>query len=64
MRDGEEQRERDRKMIECKPFKGYPNRWADPVFQSIFFGYDTNTVVLEAWSKHKAAKERGKVRKI
>ena len=63
MHDSEELRERDRKMIECKPFKGYPNKWADPVFQEYLFGYDADAVVLEAWSKYKAAKERGKARK-
>ena len=62
--NSEEQQERDRKRIECKPFKGYPNRWADPVFQEYIFGYDADAVVLEAWSKYKAAKEQGKGKKI
>jgi salicylate hydroxylase len=58
MADGEEQRERDRQMTECKPFQGYPNRWADPAFQEYLFGYDPYMVAAEAWSKYKAGKEQ------
>lgn len=55
MPDGEEQRERDRKLTEFEPFEGYPNRWADPVFQKFLFGYDAEEEVEKAWKKYKAA---------
>jgi salicylate hydroxylase len=58
MHDGEAQRERDLKMTRCKPFEGYPNRWADPVFQKYLFGYDTDAEVAKAWSSYKATKVR------
>jgi len=57
MDDGDEQREIDRQMTDYKPFEGYPNRWADPVFQEYLFGYDADAAVLEAWSKYKREKE-------
>ncbi|CZR67538.1 related to salicylate hydroxylase [Phialocephala subalpina] len=57
MDDGEKQRERDRQMTNYKPFEGYPNRWADPVFQEYLFGYDAYIIVAEAWSKYKVGKE-------
>ena len=56
--DSEEQRERDRQMTDNEPFEGYPNRWADPVFQNYLFGYDADAVAVEAWNEYKAGKER------
>ncbi|KIM92686.1 hypothetical protein OIDMADRAFT_139218 [Oidiodendron maius Zn] len=58
MHDGEEQRERDRLMTDLEPFEGYPNRWADPVFQKYLFGYDGDIVAAEAWNQYKAGKEQ------
>jgi salicylate hydroxylase len=58
MDDGDEQQERDRQMTECKPFEGYPNRWADSAFQEYLFGYDAYSVAAEAWSKYKAGMEQ------
>ncbi|KAL9120987.1 MAG: hypothetical protein Q9187_002462 [Circinaria calcarea] len=49
MHDGEQQRERDRQLLEEKPFEGYPNPWADPVFQEFLFGYDAEKEVEAAW---------------
>lgn len=54
--DGEEQRERDRQMTECEPFEGYPNKWADPVFQDYLFRYDADAVAAEAWEDYKAGR--------
>jgi salicylate hydroxylase len=56
--DGEGQIERDRQMTDHEPFEGYPNRWADPVFQNYLFGYDADAVAAEAWNQYKAGKER------
>lgn len=53
MEDGDRQRERDRQLLEHEPFEGYPNRWADPVFQEYLFGYDVFAEVDEAWAKYK-----------
>lgn len=53
MVDGDKQRERDRQLLEHEPFEGYPNRWADPVFQEWLFGYDAFAEVDAAWSKYK-----------
>ncbi|KAK9454014.1 hypothetical protein V1511DRAFT_482331 [Dipodascopsis uninucleata] len=49
MQDGEAQAERDRQMLEMEPFEGYPNRWADPVFQKFLFGYDADREADKAW---------------
>ena len=49
MHDGEQQRERDRQLLEEEPFEGYPNPWADPVFQEVLFGYDSEKEVEAAW---------------
>jgi salicylate hydroxylase len=54
--DGEEQRERDRQMTDREPFEGYPNKWADPVFQEYLFGYDADSVAAEAWEHYKAGR--------
>lgn len=53
MTDGERQRERDRQLTEHEPFEGYPNRWADPVFQEYLFGYDAFAEVDMAWERYK-----------
>lgn len=53
MTDGERQRERDRQLTEEEPFEGYPNRWADPVFQEYLFGYDAFAEVDIAWKRYK-----------
>ncbi len=54
MTDGERQQERDRQLTEQEPFEGYPNRWADPVFQEYLFGYDAFAEVDMAWKRYKA----------
>ena len=54
MPDGPRQEERDRHLVEWKPFKGYPNPWADPVFQPYLFGYDADKEVEEAWERYKS----------
>lgn len=53
MTDGERQRERDRQLTEQEPFEGYPNPWADPVFQEYLFGYDAFAEVDMAWKSYK-----------
>ena len=55
LQDGPHQQERDRQMLEFdnKRFEGYPNRWADPVFQNFLFGYDAFAEADKAWSKYK-----------
>ncbi|KAH8588928.1 FAD binding domain-containing protein [Bisporella sp. PMI_857] len=46
--DGPEQRVRDARMLNDEPFEGFPNRWADPVFQKWLWGHDAEeAVVLE-----------------
>lgn len=51
--DGARQRERDRQLLDEKPFEGYPNRWKDPVFQPWLFGYDAHAEVEAAWEVYK-----------
>lgn len=58
MHDGPKQVERDRILLENMPFKGFPNRWADPVFQPYLFGYDTVKETEEAWAQHVGNKAR------
>ncbi|KAL8829007.1 MAG: hypothetical protein Q9170_006356 [Blastenia crenularia] len=53
MPDGPRQHERDRHLTQREPFEGYPNPWADPVFQPYLFGYDADKEVEEAWAKYK-----------
>lgn len=55
MHDGDRQRERDRQLTEHEPFEGFPNRWADPVFQEWLFSYDAYGEVDKAWERY----ERG-----
>ena len=52
MEDSERQRERDRQLRQ-KPFEQYPNRWADPVFQTWLFGYDAYCEAERAWVQYK-----------
>lgn len=52
MTDGERQRERDRQLTQQEPFDGYPNPWADPVFQEYLFGYDAFAEVDRAWKRY------------
>ncbi|KAL8950946.1 MAG: hypothetical protein Q9222_003036, partial [Ikaeria aurantiellina] len=52
MPDGPEQQERDRQLTQEEPFEGYPNPWADPVFQPYLFDYDAYREVDEAWRKY------------
>ncbi|KAK5089066.1 hypothetical protein LTR05_003290 [Lithohypha guttulata] len=54
LKDGARQQERDRQLLEHndKPFEGYPNRWADPVFQEFLFGYNAFTEAEKAWQKY------------
>ncbi|WEW55625.1 3-hydroxybenzoate 6-monooxygenase superfamily protein [Emydomyces testavorans] len=56
MHDGPAQEERDRILLNEKPFIGYPNRWADPVFQKFLFDYDARGEALRAWSEYKKGK--------
>lgn len=56
LHDGDRQEERDRQLLEEEPFDGFPNRWADPVFQPWLFGYDALQEVDEAWQTYKAGR--------
>lgn len=51
MHNGPAQEERDW-HLGMKPFEGYPNPWADPVFQPYLFGYDADREVEVAWSRY------------
>ena len=53
MVDGEQQRERDRQLVEHQPFEGYPNPLADPVFSKYLFGYDAVEAADKAWKTYK-----------
>ncbi len=53
MVDGPRQQERDRQLSQHEPFEGYPNRWADPVFQPWLFGYNAFQEVENAWKRYK-----------
>lgn len=55
MQDGDRQRDRDRQLTEEEPFEGYPNPWADPVFQKWLFGYDADREVEMLWMKCKSS---------
>jgi salicylate hydroxylase len=59
MHDGLRQAERDRQMLEYEPFEGFPNRWADPVFQQWLFGYDAHEEVEKAWQIYQSGKFPG-----
>lgn len=52
LHDGPRQQERDRQLLEEDPFEGYPNRWADPVFQPFLFGYDAQKEADAAWTRY------------
>lgn len=53
MHDGPKQEERDRTLLNEAPSEGFPNRWADPVFQQFLFGYDARAEALQAWDEYK-----------
>ncbi|KAL9604928.1 MAG: hypothetical protein Q9219_000116 [cf. Caloplaca sp. 3 TL-2023] len=53
MPDGPRQQERDWNLTQREPYEGYPNPWADPVFQPYLFGYDADKEVEEAWQRYK-----------
>ena len=53
LHDGPRQQERDRQLLNHAPFEGYPNRWADPVFQPFLYGYDAHEQVEGAWATYK-----------
>lgn len=57
MPDGPRQQERDRQLTQEEAFEGYPNPWADPVFQPYLFGYDADKEVEEAWAKYKTGEK-------
>ena len=63
MHDGKRQQERDRQLLELAPFEGYPNRWADPVFQEFLFGYDTEEEVERAWRRYEMGRWPTNLRK-
>lgn len=54
MHDGDRQKERDRQLTQHDPFEGFPNRWADPVFQEFLFGYDADKEVDHAWERYQS----------
>ncbi|EEP80851.1 conserved hypothetical protein [Uncinocarpus reesii 1704] len=56
MHDGPGQEERDRVLLNETPFEGFPNRWADPVFQRFLFGYDARAEGMRAWNEYKNGK--------
>ena len=49
MRDGPIQQERDRQLLQHKPFEGFPNPLADPVLQKWLYGYDAVQEAEKAW---------------
>lgn len=53
MHDGPKQEKRDHVLLNETPFEGFPNRWADPVFQQFLFGYDARSEALQAWNNYK-----------
>ena len=52
MRDGPEQQERDRQLLQHAPFEGFPNFLADPVFQKWLFAYDALGEAEKAWKTY------------
>lgn len=59
MHDGPRQQERDRQLLEQEPFEGFPNRWADPIFQRFLFGYDSYDEADQAWRTYMEGKFPG-----
>lgn len=51
-RDGDVQRERDRQLLEERPFEDFPNPWADPKLQEYLFGYDAYAEAEVAWGRY------------
>lgn len=64
MRDGDRQKERDRQLTAHEPFEGFPNRWADPVFQEFLFAYDADKEVDQAWEKYQRGEFPGTLGKF
>ncbi|KAI4160900.1 MAG: hypothetical protein LQ342_005326 [Letrouitia transgressa] len=58
LEDGPMQQERDRQLTKEAPFEGFPNPWADPVFQRYLFSYDVEKEVELAWEKYVAGGSR------
>ncbi|KAI4210889.1 MAG: hypothetical protein LQ351_006293 [Letrouitia transgressa] len=61
LQDGPMQQERDRQLTKEAPFEGFPNPWADPVFQPYLFSYDVEKEVEQAWGKYKAGGFRSNI---
>lgn len=57
--DGPIQEERDRQLAEELPFEGFPNRWADPVFQKWLFDYDVYSEVNNMWKLYRSGQFPG-----
>uniref|UniRef100_A0A060TFY0 ARAD1D18392p n=1 Tax=Blastobotrys adeninivorans TaxID=409370 RepID=A0A060TFY0_BLAAD len=51
--DGPRQQERDRILTETAPHQGYPNKFADPVFQKFLYGYNAFEEAENAWRDYK-----------
>lgn len=58
-KDGDVQQERDRQLLEEEPFEGFPNPWADPMFQDFLFSYDAYAAADEAWDHYLQGKFAG-----
>ncbi|KIX10233.1 uncharacterized protein Z518_01314 [Rhinocladiella mackenziei CBS 650.93] len=54
--DGPIQIERDRQLLEEKPFDGFAHAWADPVLQDYLFSYDARLEVQKALDRYKSGK--------
>lgn len=63
LEDGEEQKERDRRMKETPTRTGEALAWRDPGLAPVLLGYDCLEVVEEAWAKEEVGKgEKGRAR--
>lgn len=51
--DGPAQEERDRQLLQEKPFDGYPACIDDSEFQSWLLSYDIKLEVEKAWEEYK-----------
>ncbi|KAK6201145.1 salicylate hydroxylase [Scheffersomyces amazonensis] len=54
LQDGEDQLKRDSKLADLPPKIGYPNRWADPVFQKFLWGYEAFNEAERGWKEYKS----------
>lgn len=61
MHDGPRRQERDRQLVKEEPFEGFPNRWADPIFQAFLFGYDAYAEANKAWKVYLEGKFPGTI---